>query len=137
MGIQKQEFYEGAALHQLVRNGSGVSLRYVSPIFVVDDRLQLHLKYSAGKRSPWGFTFTRDEQSMLNKISAQLPVIIGLICGADGVVAVPYSEYQSVALLKETAVRISCYRRHREHFEVIGPDGTVSRKIPSSDWRRI
>ena len=137
MGIQKQEFYEGAALHQLVRNSSGVSLRYASPVFVMDARVQLYLKYSAGKRSPWGFTFTPEEQKMISDLSAKLPLVIGLICGADGVVAVPCSEYDAVAGERETAIRISCYRRHREHFEVIGPNGTISRKIASSDWRRI
>lgn len=55
MGIQKQEFYEGAAMHRLVRASAGVRISYLAPFFILDDRLQIHLKYSARARSPWGF----------------------------------------------------------------------------------
>jgi hypothetical protein len=52
MGIQKQEFYEGAALHQLIRCCDGVRIAYKTPLFVLDGQLQIHLKYSTGVRSP-------------------------------------------------------------------------------------
>lgn len=137
MGIQKQEFYEGAALHQIIRHGPGASLVYSVPVFTLDARVQLHLKYCTGKRSPWGFTFTADEQLLLLDLVAQLPLVIGLVCGADGVVALPFSEYLTIANPRNAAMRISCFRKHRGHFEVWGPDGRVPRKIPSSDWRRV
>jgi len=34
MAIKKQEFYEGAALHLLVRGGAITSIRYELPFFV-------------------------------------------------------------------------------------------------------
>ena len=137
MGIQKQEFYEGAALHQLVRGSAGVRISYAPPFFVVDDRLQLHLKYSARARSPWGFSFPPDEQLLMDARAAAMPLVIGLICGSDGIAALPYEKFRSTTSLSPTAVWISCSRLHREHFEVRGPDAMVAGKIPPSDWSRL
>lgn len=137
MGIQKQEFYEGAALHQIIRYCDGVRIAYKAPLFVLDDRVQIHLKYSTGIRSPWGFTFTPDEQDVLQRQSSELPLAIGLVCAADGVVALPFEQYTKVANKRATAIRVSCSRRHREHFEVSGPDGTLPWKIPPSNWQRL
>ena len=137
MAIKKQEFYEGAALHLLARSGGITSIRYESPFFLLNDRLLVLLKYSTKGRSPWGFTFTRDEQVSLKKRASKLRVVIGLVCGADGVVALTYETFLSVAAPRESAVHIACYRQYNEHYEVNGPDGTVGRKVPPSNWLRI
>ena len=138
MSIQKQEFYEGAALHQIIRGSSGTSsIAHSSPFFIFDGKLQVHLKYSTGKRSPWGFTFMPDEQLLLGERALEMPMIIGLICGTDGVAALPYENYLTIAHVKDAALRVSCRRNHREHFEISGPDGTLPGKVPPSDWTRL
>lgn len=138
MGIQKKEFYEGAALHQLLRGSSGVnSVAHAPPLFVFNGKLQVHLKYSTAKRSPWGFTFLPHEQVLLRHRSQEMPLVIGLICGADGVAAVPYENYSSVARVKDVALRVSCRRNHRKHFEIVGPDGTLAGKVAPSEWFRL
>lgn len=138
MGIQKQEFYEGAALYQLIRGSSGLtSISHSPPLFVLGGNLQIHLKYSTAKRSPWGFTFMPDEQVLLQQRAQDMPLVIGLICGADGVAAVPYDAYARVAQLKSAALHISCRRSHRQHFEIGGPDGTLPNKVAPSDWIRL
>jgi hypothetical protein len=137
MAIQKQEFYEGAALHQLIRGSAGVRIDHSPPLFIFDKQLQVHLKYSTGKRSPWGFTFTPDEQVLLSERSRVMPLVIGLICGADGIVALPYEDYSDVAPVRSAALRVACCRLHREHFEIRGPDGVLSGKIAPSDWARL
>ncbi|MEO3715497.1 hypothetical protein [Roseateles flavus] len=138
MGIQKQEFYEGAALHQLIRGSGGLtSISHSPPFFVLGGSLQIHLKYSTAKRSPWGFTFTPDEQVLLQQRSLEMPLVIGLICGADGVAAVTYDAYARVAQLKSAALHISCRRSHRQHFEIGGPDGTLPNKVAPSEWIRL
>jgi hypothetical protein len=137
MAIQKQEFYEGAALHQLIRGSFRTKVTYSPPLFIFDERLQVHLKYSTAKRSPWGFTFTPDEQVLLQGWAEEMPLVIGLICGADGVAALPYKDYVSVALMKDTALRVSSRRNHREHFEISGPDGVLPGKVAPSDWIRL
>jgi hypothetical protein len=137
MPIKKQEFYEGAALHLLARGGGITSIRYEPPLFVVNNRLLIHLKYSTRGRSPWGFTFTPDEQLLLQHRATDCSIVIGLICGADGVAAFSYDSYCSVASSRNSAVHIACYRQHGEHYEVNGPDGTLEGKVAPSDWQRI
>lgn len=137
MGIKKQEFYEGAALHLLARAGGIKSIRYEAPFFLLNDQLLVLLKYSAKGRSPWAFTFTGDEQVILQERASRLRVVLGLVCGADGVAALTYDAFLSVAAPRESAVHIACYRRYHEHYEVNGPDGTVARKVAPSNWLRI
>lgn len=137
MAIKKQEFYEGAALHLLARAGEIKSLRYNPPFFLVNNHLQVLLKYTTKGRSPWGFTFTSDEQVMLQKNGHKLKTIIGLICGADGVAAITYADYLNVATPRDSAIHISCYREHHQHYEVNGPDGTLAGKVAPSGWQNI
>lgn len=137
MGIQKQEFYEGAALHKLARFGGIKNIRYNTPFFIVNGDVLVHLKYSTRGRSPWGFTFMPDEQQLMQKKAKAFELIIGLICGADGVAAVSYEEWLSVASPSKSAVHIACFRKHWEHYEVSGPDGVLASKVPPSKWERI
>lgn len=95
------------------------------------------LKYSTKSRSPWGFTFTPDEQELLEQRAATTATAIGLICGSDGIAAFPYSSYKPIAAPRATAIRIACYRSHGEHYEISGPDGVMPRKIAPSKWQRI
>jgi hypothetical protein len=136
MGIKKQEFYEGAAVYLLARSGQLENIRYESPFFRVNDKITLLLKYSTRKRSPWGFTFTIDEQNALESCVAN-SAIIGLICGSDGVVSLPYAWYLDIAAPRNSAIHISCYRGHNKHYEINGPDGTLNKKVAPSDWRRL
>jgi hypothetical protein len=137
MAIKKQEFYEGAALYILARNGGITSIRYESPFFVLNGDLLVYLKYSTRGRSPWGFTFMQEEQALLQTKAGKFRVVIALICGADGVAAFTYESYRRVAALTNSAVHIACYRRHCEHYEVNGPDGTLDEKVAPSVWRKI
>ena len=137
MAIKKQEFYEGAALYLLARTGAITSIRYEAPFFLLNDHLLVYLKYSTKGRSPWGFTFMPDEQVLLQKRASQFKIVIGLICGADGVAAISYDAYRSVAAPRKSAVHIACYRKHGEHYEVNGPDGRLDGKVAPSNWQRI
>jgi hypothetical protein len=137
MGIKKQEFYEGAALHLLTRSGRIKSITYSPPFFYVNQDLRLLLKYSTRGRSPWGFTFTLDEQKALDSRTAKHRTVLGLICGADGVAAFSYEEFRRIATERPSAIHIACYRKHREHYEVSGPDGVLDEKVPPANWLRI
>lgn len=137
MAIKKQEFYEGAALHLLARTGAVTSIQFDAPFFVLNSQLLIHLKYSTKGRSPWGFTFTTDEQMLLHSRASKSKIVIGLVCGADGVAALTYDAYLKVAAPRKTAIHIACYRRHGEHYEVNGPDGGLDGKVPPSNWQRI
>jgi hypothetical protein len=112
MALQKQEFYEGAALHVLARSNGIMSIRYEAPFFLLNNELKVFLKYSTKGRSPWGFTFTGDEQVVLGKHSSKFEIVIGLVCGADGIAAFKYDDYRSVAAPSKSALHIACYRQH-------------------------
>jgi hypothetical protein len=137
MAIKKQEFYEGAALHLLARTGHLARITYEAPFFHINDRLFVLLKYSTKNRSPWGFTFTSEEQRLLSDRAARSQTAIGLICGADGVAAFLYAAFAAVALTKSGTVHVACYRQHREFYQINGPSGTISEKIAPSNWQRI
>lgn len=137
MAIKKQEFYEGAALHLLARAGGITSIRYEAPFFVLNNRIAVHLKYSTKGRSPWGFTFMPEEQVLLQRRASQSEIVIGLVCGADGVAALMYADYRGLAAVRDASIHIACYRRHGEHYEVSGPDGTCGSKVAPSKWLKI
>ncbi|MBR0836507.1 hypothetical protein JQ612_25245 [Bradyrhizobium manausense] len=137
MAIKKQEFYEGAALHLIIRSGRVKSIRYDPPFFFLNERLTVLLKYSTKVRSPWGFTFTQDEQRQLSFMSLRQQTVIGLVCGSDGIVALPYESYLTVVSMRAASAHVSCYRDHGEHYEVSGPDGLLKRKVAPSSWQRI
>ncbi|MGE0277739.1 MAG: hypothetical protein AB7G68_20875 [Nitrospiraceae bacterium] len=137
MPIKKQEFYEGAALHLLARSGGITSIRYEPPLFQINNRFLVLLKYSTKGRSPWGFTFMPDEQVLLQERATESKIVIGLICGADGVAAFTYDAYQRIASARQSSIHIACYRQHGEHYEINGPDGKLGRKVPPSNWQRI
>ena len=137
MGIKKQEFYEGAALYLLARTGRVRSIRYESPFFLLNDSLWVYLKYSTKGRSPWGFTFMAAEQALLEERSSKSDIVVGLVCGSDGVAGLPYEAYRSIAATRPSAVHIACYRAHNEHYKLKGPDGALAGKIAPSSWQRI
>jgi hypothetical protein len=137
MAIKKQEFYEGAALHLIARTGQIRSVRYDAPFFLLNDRITVLFKYSTKNRSPWGFTFTEDEQRQLSSQPTQHQIVIGLICGSDGIAALSFESYLTIAPMRDSAIHVSCYRDHGEHYEIGGPDGSLKRKIAPSSWQRI
>lgn len=136
MAIKKQEFYEGAALHLLVRGGAIRSLTYAPPFFTANSDTLLLLKYSTKNRSPWNFTFTHSEQRLLEE-SRPDHKIIALICASDGVAALRYEDYRRIAPRAAATVHIACTRLYGEHYEVSGPEGSLPRKISPSAWSRI
>ena len=137
MAIKKQEFYEGAALHQLARRGKVRSLRYKPPFFHVNEDFIVLLKYCTKTRSPWAFTFTPEEQQLLGSTAQGSRVAIGLVCGADGIVSLDYHAFSRIVGRRTIAARVACFRLHREHYEVSGPEGVLPRKVAPSDWQRI
>lgn len=136
MPIRKQEYYEGAALHRLLRTNRVREIAYVNSTFVVNGYV-LHLKYSTATRSPWGFTFKPAEQQVLAKRRADNPIVLGLVCGADGVCALPYDEYLQIAPIQPTALRVSCARAQREHYVVQGPSGLLNSRVSLAAWQEI
>lgn len=137
MAIQKQQFYEGAALHSLARSGMVEGLRYDPPFFVLNDRILLLLKYSTKTRSPWGFTFSPRERDALAMEKLRGPLTIGLVCGDDGIAACSLEEYRVLTSIGHVSARISCFRSHGGLYQLSGPEGRLRGKISPSRWQRL
>lgn len=137
MAIKKQEFYEGAALHQVIRASGAVQIQYHPPFFVLDSAVAVYLKYSTKNRGPWGFTFTPDEQQRISLGGPTSVTILGLVCGSDGVAALSQAQFLSISRIRSTALNLSCARRYGEHYEVSGPDGVLKGKVAPSRWTRL
>lgn len=137
MAIKKQAFYEGAALHILACAGDVTSIHREPPFFLLNKRLLVLLKYCTKGRSPWAFTFGIDEQVFLANRASESRLVFGLVCGGDGVAALPYEAYLSIASVRRATVHIACYRQHAEHYEINGPDGKLSSKVSPAMWERI
>lgn len=136
MAIKKQEYYEGAALFKIINSAKKISISRETPFFLLDDKRRIYLKYSTANQAPWSFTFSLSEQSLIAK-NYREPVIIGLICGGDGVVALPSSLLMEIANFIGVNFSISCRRSHGSYYEVAGPDGISRKKIAPSDWDRM
>lgn len=78
-----------------------------------------------------------EEQILLHESVDRNRIVLGLICGADGVVALRCKDYCQLVPLKSLAIHLACYRKHGEHYEVSGPDGSLKRKIAPSEWRKL
>jgi hypothetical protein len=137
MAIQKQAFYEGAALHMITRAGGVTNVLYEAPFFLLNNWLLVFLKYSTKNRSPWGFTFTSGEQLVLANRGANSVIKIGLVCGSDGVATLSYNDFRGIASKRDSAVRVACFRKHNEHYEIYGPKGVLNSKVPPSMWQKI
>lgn len=134
MAIAKQEFYEGAAIHALVCSGGVRRIVYDHPFFVVNESVRCYVKYSTRVRSPWSFTFAPQEQKRLH-LSPN--VMIAMVCGSDGVVAITSEEYSPIAAVRPVSIHLGCHREHRSYYEVVGPDGDLGRRISPSRWKRL
>ena len=137
MAISKHEFYEGAALYQLIASGAVTTIRCESQVFVVNDSVQLYFKYCTKGRSPWSFTFTAAQRSFLQERAAKYPVVIGLICAADGIATLLYDSFCAITSLEQNTATILCRRKHGQHYLISGANGSVSKKIPPSMWPRL
>jgi hypothetical protein len=137
MAIRKLEYYEGAALYRLIRSLGEVRVRVDDGSVVLDDQVRVFLKYCTRTRSPWSFTFSGAERRALGKHSATIRVLIGLVCGSDGVAALEYADLFDVAGDGENQIAVSCCRGYDEYYTISGPVKELARKIAPAAWNRV
>lgn len=137
MAIRKMEYYEGAALYRLIRSLGEVRIRVDEGAVVLDGKIRVYLKYCTRTRSPWSFTFSAAERRAFDSHAATIPVLIGLICGSDGVAALEYGDYLAVAGSGTSQIAISCVRRYDKHYTVSGPICELDKKVAPSAWNKV
>lgn len=134
--LEKQEFYWGAAVIRLLDDIRCTSLRKDECGYLVNSTQFVLLKYSTKSRTPWRFIFGEDEVVRLIGLSDRYSlVVIGLVCGGDGVCAIAWK--QVTALLSNKPGWVSVRRNFRERYEVAGPEGRLNNKISVRDWPAI
>lgn len=131
--IDKQEFYWGAAIVRLLEHPQFSAIRKHEYGYVVNSSAFVFLKYSTKARSPWGFSFTADELPRLVSLASQYErIVLGLICGGDGICAVDWKRLNP--LLGDKPGWISVRRNFNERYGVSGPAGGLDRKVPLQSW---
>lgn len=134
--IDKREFYHGAALIRLLEDARCQRISRHEFGHIVNDAVFVFLKYTTKSRSPWRFSFSRDEVQRLNLLASRFPkIIIAMICGGDGICAVSWRDASS--LVGNDAGWISARRKFNEQYAVAGQVGQLHGKVSLNEWPSI
>jgi hypothetical protein len=132
--IDKQAYYRGAAIFQLLHDERTVTIRPLRPGFLINDEVFSLIKYTARVTSPWHFTFSPAERNAIDQ-HRDHPVVIALVCGGDGVCAVLLDDVN--AILDDPPTWISVSRKVNKRYKVNGSAGEMVRKVPRNRWPEI
>lgn len=135
--LDKTDYYHGAAIVRLLGDERCTSLHKKGLLgYVVNGDTFVLLKYTTKARSPWGFSFDQEDVDRCNKMASEhKQLVLGLICGGDGICALNWT--QGKELLGNKAGRIVASRKHNHSYSVWGTVGELKRKVSISDWPRI
>ncbi len=133
--IDKQEYYHGAAMVRVLDDPRCREVRRHDIGYSVNGAALAFLKYSTKARSPWRFTFNAEEIRRLESGRDGTRVVVGLVCGGDGICSVTWEE--ATSLLGSRAGWISVQRGFHERYAVAGPAEELARKIPRGRWPGI
>lgn len=133
--IDKQAYYRGAALFQLIEDDRMETIRRVRPGFIVNDEIFVLVKYTAMMGPRWQFTISSGERDALEKHSSERDVAIALVCAGDGVCAVRWDEVKP--FLDNPANWIAASRRVHERYRVSGSNGEMKGRIPRNNWPQL
>jgi hypothetical protein len=134
--IREYESYHGVVLSRLLHAvGEDVTLRaltkYGNVAYLVNRTTVLYIKYSSKRLSPWNFSFNNEHRMDILSLHKHFgKVVLALVCGDDGVVAIDFEEFQHLlGIPSEKGAWISCSRRRREMYAVKGLAGELDSKI--------
>ena len=101
--------------------------------YVINGKTFSLLRYTTRARSPWRFTFDEGDIDHCDKMSLEHDrVVLGLICGGDGICSLPWSEARK--LLGGNPGWIAVRRNHHESYGVSGSADELEGKIPVAGW---
>ena len=102
-------------------------------LYIVNDEVGCFIKYSSKGRSPWPFALSPEDLIELHSGNSNPPtVVVGLVCGGDGVCALSKSNvYQ---LVGENGGWISVRRGFGGSYGVTGSLAKLKGKIPLKRW---
>ncbi len=131
--LEKQEFYWGAAIVRVLDDSRCASLSKAEYGYLINSTHFIVLKYSTKSRTPWRFSFGEDEiKRFVDASDRYKSVVIGLICGGDGVCAIYWE--QAMALLGAKPGWVSVRRNFHKRYAVAGQKDELNGKISIRDW---
>lgn len=132
--LDKTEYYHGAAVVRLLEDARCRGVRKREFLgYVVNNETFALLKYTTKARSPWGFTFDQEDIDRCARMTGEYKrVVVGLICGGDGVCALTWGEITQ--LLGRKPGRIAAGRKHNCSYAVWGTAGELKQKVPVGRW---
>lgn len=135
--LDKSEYYHGAAIVRLMENKRCQSVRMRESLgYVVNNDIFVFLKYTTKGRSPWGFMFDQEDVDRCFRMAKEYrKVVLGFICGGDGVCALEWPEANEI--LGGKPGRIAAGRKHNHSYSVWGTAGELGRKIPVGRWSSL
>jgi len=135
--LDKFEYYHGAALVRLMDDERCRAVNKRGLLgYVVNNKIFVFLKYTTKTRSPWGFAFDQEDIDRCLKMEEEYKdVVLGLVCGGDGICALHWHEAKE--LLGSNPGRIAAGRKHNHSYSVWGTAGEWKRKISVSRWPLI
>ena len=120
----------------LIKCSGRIEVEYSAPFYRVGVGVSIYMKYSSNPHTSWAFTFTAAERQALAIENQDRRVVVCLICGGDGCAKLEMRDVETLCAPSAGSHRISCTRRHGEHYEVSGSSGRLDRKIAPSEWNR-
>jgi hypothetical protein len=141
--IREFEFYHGAVLCRLVAALTlPISIHrlegHSDRAYLVDGENLLYLKHSTSRLTPWGFSFAPEHIADIFGLATEYKnVVIGLICGKDGVAALVLPELEMLINNRDgLSAFITVKRRQKQQYALSGPGGELPYKIPGDDLLR-
>ena len=131
--IDKQEFYHGAALVRLLSYPFCLNLRKADGGYIVNENVYLLIKYTTKHRSPWRFTFSKEDMRLVMTNLAPLRrVVIVFVNGGDGISALTGFELSHI--LGDFPGWVSISRRFNEQYTVAGSKNSLRKKCSLRRW---
>ena len=132
--LDKSAYYHGAAVIPILEDIRCRSIRKLGTLgYVVNDDKFLFIKYTTRERPPWRFTFDREDIGRCLNMSGNYSLLVlGFVCGSDGVCAVDWS--QGLELLGDKPGWVAASRKHNHSYTVWGAKGELKRKVSLNRW---
>lgn len=132
--LDKSAYYHGAAVIPVLEHKHCRAIRKLGQLgYLVNDTAFVFLKYTTKVRSPWRFTFDQEDVDRASNMNLQYAkVVLGFVCGGDGVCGVEWPKVRD--LLGAKPGWIAAARKHNKRYEVWGPESELDRKVPPSRW---
>lgn len=132
--LEKSEYYHGAAIVRILEEKNCKSIHKLSNLgYIINNETFIFLKYRTKERTPWTFTFDQEDVDRCSNMAEQYKnVILGLICGGDGICGLNWKDGKD--LLAGKPGHITTARKHNHSYSVWGTEGELKGKISANTW---